>query len=147
MQRGILQSPEKVELRKPTASSKKILCGSRPEYVMQNMELDPKTVNDVETVLMFIGYARSGHTLIGSLLDAHPNMVISNEYNILFNWEKYTTEYRNKTYLFEQLYTNSYLEAREGDRSSKDCLPKTKYHYLVPYQWQGKFDGKIKVSE
>jgi hypothetical protein len=27
----------------------------------------------VESFCMFIGYPRSGHTLIGSILDAHPN--------------------------------------------------------------------------
>ena len=131
-----------------TSNSKKILCRSRPEYFNHdNIELDPKIVKDVDTMLMFIGYPRSGHTLIGSLLDAHPNIVVANEYNVLGNWENYTTKQRNKQYLFEQLYTNSHLEAHEGDRSSKDCLPKTKYNYLVPNQWQGKFDRIIKVSK
>ena len=119
----------------------------RPEYSMhEEMKLNSKTVNNVETMLMFIAFKRSGHTLIGSLLDAHPNMIIANEYDILSNWKKYAPKFRNRQYLFEQLYTNSYLEAHEGDRSSKDCLPKTKYHYLVPNQWQGQFDKKIKVS-
>ncbi|CAB3992298.1 Hypothetical predicted protein, partial [Paramuricea clavata] len=53
----------------------------------------PKIVKDVDTMLMFIGYPRSGHTLIGSLLDAHPNIVVANEYNILANWENYTTNH------------------------------------------------------
>jgi hypothetical protein len=124
-----------------------MLCRSLPEYYNhKNLNLNPKTVNDVETMLIFIGYPRSGHSLIGSLLDAHPNVVIANEYDILSSWENYTTKHRNKQYLFEQLYTNSYVEAHEGDRSSKDCVPKTKYKYLIPNQWQGKFDGKIKVS-
>jgi hypothetical protein len=127
--------------------SNKILCRELPEYYMhEDMKLTTTTVNDVEAMLMFIAFPRSGHTLIGSLLDAHPNMVIANEYDILSNWEKYTPKQRNRQYLFEQLYTNSYLEANEGDRSSKNCLPRTKYHYLVPNQWQGKFDGMIKVS-
>ena len=95
---------------------------------------------------MFIGYPRSGHTLIGSILDAHPNMVIANEYNVLALWQNYTRGHRNKQYLFEQLYKNSFAEARHGDRSTDDCFPKTKYKYLVPNQWQGKFDGEIKVS-
>ena len=140
------ESQKNIDPRKMSTSGK-ILCRLRPEYLNhESIKLDPKIVNDVDTMLMFIGYPRSGHTLIGSLLDAHPNMVVANEYNILGNWENYTTKHRNKQYLFEQLYTNSFLEAREGDRSSADCFPKTKYNYLVPNQWQGKFDGKIKVS-
>jgi hypothetical protein len=33
----------------------------------------------VERWCFFVGYPRSGHTLVGSLLDAHPEIVISNE--------------------------------------------------------------------
>ena len=32
-----------------------------------------------ETLLLFVGYSRSGHSLVGSLLDAHPNAIISHE--------------------------------------------------------------------
>ena len=38
-----------------------------------------RLVTDVERWCFFVGYARSGHTLVGSLLDAHPEIVISNE--------------------------------------------------------------------
>ena len=38
---------------------------------------------DIETFCVFIGYPRSGHSLIASLLDAHPEMVFSNELNVL----------------------------------------------------------------
>ena len=138
---------QKILERREETTIKKILCRSLPEYFKnQKIELDPKIINDVDTMLMFIGYPRSGHTLIGSLIDAHPNMVIANEYNILGTWENYTSEHRNRQYLFEQLYANSFVEAHHGDRSSKGCLPKTKYKYLIPNQWQGKFNGKIKVS-
>ena len=34
---------------------------------------------DIETYCMFIGYPRTGHSLIGSLLDAHPRIVIAHE--------------------------------------------------------------------
>ena len=126
--------------------SNKILCRMRPEYSRhEEMKLDSKTVNNVEAMLMFIAFQRTGHTLMGSSLDAHPNMVIANEYDILSNWKKYAPKFRNRQYLFEQLYANSYLEAHEGDRSSKDCLPKSKYHYVIPNQWQGQFDKKIKI--
>ncbi|XP_028417037.1 uncharacterized protein LOC114541286 [Dendronephthya gigantea] len=139
VQRKILQRREETTIKKTP-------CRSLPDYLKhKKIVLDPKIIDGVDTMLMFIGYPRSGHTLIGSLIDAHPNMVIANEYNILGNWENYTTEHRNRQYLFEQLYTNSYNEAHEGDRSSKDCLPKTKYNYLIPNQWQGKFNGKIKI--
>ena len=129
------------------ASPKLSLCRLLPEYRQRpNITLDPKTVDGVGTLLMFIGYGRSGHTLIGSLLDAHPNMVVANEYDILQQWKTYAPKNKNKQYLFQELYTNSYREAHYGDRSLRNCTPKTKYKYAVPNQWQGNFDRKIEVS-
>ncbi|UGS34037.1 sulfotransferase [Capillimicrobium parvum] len=34
---------------------------------------------DVESVCLFIGYTRSGHSLVGTILDAHPEAVIAHE--------------------------------------------------------------------
>jgi Sulfotransferase family len=36
-------------------------------------------IAEVERFCFFIGYPRSGHSLIGSLIDAHPEVVIANE--------------------------------------------------------------------
>jgi len=41
------------------------------------------TCDRLEGYCMFIGYSRSGHTLVGSLLDAHPEMVIAHELDAL----------------------------------------------------------------
>ncbi|MCP4456697.1 MAG: sulfotransferase [Cytophagales bacterium] len=38
-----------------------------------------KKYKNIHTFCCFIGYSRSGHTIVGSLLDAHPNIVISTE--------------------------------------------------------------------
>ncbi len=43
---------------------------------------------ELDTFLFFIGYPRSGHTLIGSLLDAHPEMVIAHELKAFAELEK-----------------------------------------------------------
>lgn len=39
--------------------------------------------DDIRIYAMFLGYPRSGHTLIGSLLNAHPEVVIAHELNAL----------------------------------------------------------------
>ena len=38
-----------------------------------------KKYRNIHFFCCFIGYSRSGHTIVGSLLDAHPNIVISTE--------------------------------------------------------------------
>ncbi|PSP19753.1 MAG: sulfotransferase family protein [Cyanobacteria bacterium SW_5_48_44] len=49
-------------------------------YVLETLK-DKKTFQNVDKYCMFIGYPRSGHSLVGSLLDAHPNIIIAHELN------------------------------------------------------------------
>jgi hypothetical protein len=83
----------------------------------------------VETYCMFIGYPRSGHSLIGSLLDAHPNAIIAHELDAL----KFVKARFDKHQLYQLLLDNSRRFARRGRRW-------TGYAYEVPHQWQGRFD-------
>jgi len=41
-----------------------------------------------ERFLFFVGYSRSGHSLVGALLDAHPNLLISHELHALRHFER-----------------------------------------------------------
>ena len=84
----------------------------------------------VEKYCMFIGYPRSGHSLVSSLLDAHPNIIIANELNALRLFEQGIS--KRKLYYF--ILQNSQLHAAKG-RLQKH----TSYSYQVPNQWQGKF--------
>jgi hypothetical protein len=43
----------------------------------------PETFASVERVVCFVGWPRSGHTLVGAMLDAHRDMVIAHELDIL----------------------------------------------------------------
>ena len=92
---------------------------------------------------MFIGYPRSGHTLVSSLLDAHPNMIVANEFDVFSKWQQWDPANKNKYFLFNQLYLNSREEAETGYRSA---TVHHRYNYSVPGQWQGKFNNRILVS-
>ena len=92
---------------------------------------------------MFIGYPRSGHTLISSLLDAHPNAIVANEFDVISKWQKWEVANKNKYFLFNQLYQNSKQEAEIGYRSA---IVPHRYNYSVPDQWQGTFNRRILVS-
>ncbi len=46
-------------------------------------EGEPQELSDLHAFCMFIGYPKSGHSLVGSLLDAHPDMVIAKATNPL----------------------------------------------------------------
>lgn len=89
--------------------------------------------NTIEKYCMFIGYPRSGHTLVGSLLDAHPEIVIAQELDAL--------RYLQKNYNQRQIYSLILQNSQEFTETGRNCAG---YSYIVPHQWQGKFD-KLKI--
>lgn len=87
----------------------------------------------IENYCIFVGYQRSGSSLIGALLDAHPNAVIAHELNVM----QYFKAKFNKNQIYYLLQKNSAEYAEQGRNWSG-------YSYQVPNQWQGKFT-EIKI--
>ena len=82
----------------------------------------------LETYCMFIGYPRSGHSLVGSLLDAHPEIILAHELNALRLFERGFTA--------RKIY---YIILQSSRRHVKTGRTDSKYSYQIPHQWQGKF--------
>jgi hypothetical protein len=80
--------------------------------------------------VFFVGWARSGHSLFGSLLDAHPAFLVAHELHALPLVDAGFSRLR----LFACILENSkgFAEA-EGGRSWSG------YSYSVPNQFQGRF--------
>ena len=106
----------------------------------------------VETFVMFIGYPRSSHSLVGAILDAHPEIIIPHEYHIIQKWDIYQDDgIKNagmqKYLLFYNLHSLSTFQATFGNRAREPAyLEDGIYSYNVPGAWQGTFNGKIKVN-
>jgi len=79
---------------------------------------------------MFIGYSRSGHSLVGSLLDAHPEIVISHELDAL----KYFRAGFGRNRIFSLILENSRDFTSRGREWSG-------YSYAVPDLWQGRYEN------
>lgn len=103
------------------------LVGLYGRSLLQNRKNAP-FFRDIQTYVMFVGYPRTGHSLIGSLLDAHPNIVIAHELDALklFNYGF------SRRQVFHLLMENSRAMAASGRSHSG-------YSYEVPNQWQGRF--------
>jgi len=43
-------------------------------------------LDSVERICLFVGYPRSGHSLVGALLDSHPQATVSHELDLLTRW-------------------------------------------------------------
>ena len=82
---------------------------------------------DLQAFCLFASYGRSGHSLVGSLLDAHPDVVIAHEANAL----RLVTEGMKRDELFRTLLENSHRSFERGRKQSG-------YSYIVERQWQGR---------
>ena len=87
----------------------------------------------VETYCSFIGYSRSGHSLIAALLDAHPNIVIAHELRAV----KYFQYGFGRNAIYYLLWQMTKIRGHSWKRGSG-------YTYDVPSQFQGSFE-KIRV--
>lgn len=84
---------------------------------------------DVRTYVMFLGYPRSGHSLVGSLLDAHPDAVVAHELDAL---RLFQAGFR-RNQVFSMILENDRRFTAGGRRGGGD------YGYVVPGQWQGRY--------
>ena len=94
--------------------------------------------------LFFVGYARSGHSIIASMLDAHPNVVIAHEYALFVKWKHDPAQQSNKTWLFNTLYNNSRFSVYRGLRTQQAL--KKGYTFAIPGTWQGRYDTSTGIS-
>lgn len=88
-----------------------------------------KQFEHVKKTLLFVGYPRSGHTLIGSLLDAHPSILLAHELDILF--------FYGKGYSQRQIDALILTNAQNFTKEGRQWMG---YDYQVAGQWQGRFD-------
>ena len=107
----------------PTPNEKKIL------YLTSGLRalMQPRRFDWVQTYCMFIGYPRSGHSLLGALLNAHPQMAIAHELDAL----DYLDSGFGRRQIFNLICANTEQFTREGAQWSG-------YAYAVPGQWQGR---------
>ena len=100
--------------------------------------LTEEAVNGVEKFVFFIGHGRTGHSIIGSMMDAHPNMVITHEY-MLFHKLIGTHFMISKEALFNELYWASYNDVRSGWGSRVRGVKG--YSLRMKSSWQGRFQN------
>jgi hypothetical protein len=83
--------------------------------------------DDVERFCFFIGYPRSGHSLVGSLLNAHPEIVIAHEVDAVGQ----ARHHFGRAQIYALILERDELFAAMGRRWMG-------YDYVVPNQYQGR---------
>jgi hypothetical protein len=92
------------------------------------MDSDREELSDLHAFCLFVGYPKSGHSLVGALLDAHPDMVIARATNPL---ALVVADGLSREEVFETLLENSRHHAARGRKQNR-------YVYYVDGQWQGR---------
>jgi hypothetical protein len=82
----------------------------------------------IERYCQFVGFPRSGHTLVGALLNAHPELLIAHESKAM----RRVSEGMSRDHLYLSLIDTDREFANQGWRWQG-------YDYEVPGQWQGRW--------
>jgi hypothetical protein len=106
-------------LKRRARSERRRIRGWR---LARNMDFD-----SVEAFCLFIGYPKSGHTLVASLLNAHPDVVISHELQVL---SLLAAGFTRRQLFGSILDRDRWFGARERTWSG--------FSYRVDGQWQGR---------
>lgn len=85
-------------------------------------------MQEVEGILLFLGHAHSGHSIIGAMIDSHPEAAIANEINIL-------KSIRDHKLTKDQILNILYKESL-GDNKTKEWL-NSEYEYTFLQTQQG----------
>ncbi len=92
----------------------------------------PTLFQDVETYCLFIGHTKSGNSMIGSLLDAHPQIILADEVHAL----QFVEAGFSREQIFHILLRASRREAIKGRVTARRLQA---YSWQVPGQWQGRY--------
>lgn len=122
-------------MRAPGTGPLRILRASRDDHGLRTAWrlglrqgwVDRHLLAEAERFVVFVGHGFSGHSLIGSLLNAHPDAVIAHELDIL--------RYVGKGYSRRQLL--GLIRFRDLDWERRGRIQNS-YSYAVPDQWQGR---------
>ena len=107
--------------------------------------LSSSEIEQIKVLTFFLGHSRSGHSIIGTLLDAHPHMIVANEgrlfirlYEDLFSE---TPHFTSKSAILNPLWKKSVYSYRHGTRSND----KKGYTLSIDGLYQGTFVPPIQV--
>lgn len=99
--------------------------------------LTSEDMKDVEVFVFFLGWQRSGHSIIAGLLDGHPDVLIAHEFFLFRRLHEFTHTMASRQKLFNQLAANSFREANYGYRTSR--RNEKGYNLELADSWQGRF--------
>ena len=112
------------------------------KFWRKHVNFVPLTQQDIDGVklfVLFIGYPRSGHSVIGSVIDGHPEAIMAHEYKLFGKCSEFnpqSTLFERKADIFNDLYRASVFSSYGGWRSNSTT---SKGYNLHMTEWHGRF--------
>ena len=82
-----------------------------PQQYIDKNRLPPNVINGVKYFAIFVGFGRGGTTLVGALLDGHPNIVLGTDYQLFIKWPQERRYHQDAANLYTALYRYSVVYA------------------------------------
>ena len=106
-------------------------------------------IEQIETFIFFLGHARSGHSIVGSILDAHPHVILAHEAKLFqtlgVDLSSEAPQYNNKSMIFNTLWRNSFNSSISGLRTEEHNAMRKGYSLSIDGLYQGSFVPPIQV--
>lgn len=114
---------------------------TRPPALVYDI-LPERIQRRVRKFLLFFGSGKSGHSIVGSLLDAHRHIVISHEFHLFRNWNQVKGDTKRRW--AGDLYNKLYWKSKDDSFGIRKASSKG-YSLKVEGLWQGRYDSFISV--
>lgn len=101
---------------------------------------DPAAFREVGALVLFIGHNKSGTSLLGALLDAHPDAIVADDMDAL----RFVSAGFNRAQLCHLLAAGARRDLAKGRVTARRVEA---YSYLVPNGWQGRFRRSLVVGD
>jgi hypothetical protein len=96
--------------------------------------------SSVRTFCLVVGHTKSGSSMLGALLDAHPRIIMADELDAL----KYLAAGFDAERLYHLIDKSAHREALKGRVTARRL---SAYSFEVPGQWQGRHDSVEVVGD
>ena len=97
-------------------------------------------INGVKYFAIFVGFGRGGTTLVGALLDGHPNIVLGTDYQLFIKWPQERRYHQDTANLYTALYRYSVVFARYFRKNKAKG-----YSFNLKGGFNGRYSNSISV--
>ena len=111
-----------------------------PQAEVVKAPLPQGVIASVKYFAIFLGFGRGGTTLVGALLDGHPNIVLATDYQLFIKWPQYRIYHQKISQLYSALHQYSITFAKYFHHNSRKG-----YSFDLPGGFNGRYNESISV--